>query len=129
MPNPFEYAKSIMNKETYFEDVSGFSAFLMGKLFSADQNFVSLANFLNRLGVHQLSKRAIYDFYYHIIPKSRRWLKYPKKEAELKNGKYLMEYFGIDENEAKDYLKILPKDDVKRIVNLYENQGVKRGKG
>jgi hypothetical protein len=122
---PFSYSKSILNKKVYLEDMSEFSVFLMGKLFSVDQNFVSLANFLNRIGVHQLSKRAMYDFYFYTIPETRRFLKYPKKEVDLKTTKYLMEYYSIGEKEAKDYLELLPKEDVKRIVNLYEKRGIK----
>ena len=120
--NPFLYSKSILQKN-YIDDPSGFVPFLMVKLFSASMNHVLLANAANHLGCGHVAKGALYDFYYYAVPQSSKWLKYPKKEAEIKKVKYLMEYYSVSERTAKDYLQILPNEDVKEITNYFEKRG------
>ena len=128
-PKPFEYSKSILNSKEYMEDVSGFAPFLMGKLFSAHEDYVFIAGILNKNGANQLSKRAMYDLYFYTIPQSKRWLKYPKKESELQNTKYIMEYYTVDEREARAYLEILSKSEIKEIVDTIQRRDtVEKGK-
>lgn len=122
MPKPFDYSKSIVQTKEYMEDCSGFVPFLMAKLFSSHPDYVHIANMVNKTGSHLLSKRAVYDLYFYTIPQSKRWLKYPKKEAEFQRTKYIMEYFGVDESEARTYLEILPKEVVKEIVDIFQRR-------
>lgn len=127
MPNPFEYSKSILNSKQYMDDVSGFVPFLMNKLFSAHPEMIVLANIANGMGASKLSKRAIYDFYFYTVPQTKRWLKYPKNPAEIQTTKYIMDYFGIREEVAKDYLILLSKEEIKEIIDYFEKRGVING--
>lgn len=126
MPKPFDYSNSILKKKVYYEDVSGFVPFLMGKLFSNDITLAGIANYVNKIGVHVLPKRAIYDFYYYAVPRMNKWIKYPKGSADPKAVEHVMRYYICNELEAKDIIEILPKSDIKQIVDIYENSGVKK---
>lgn len=120
---PWDYIKSI-NQKTYIEDLSGFSPYLTSVNYSAgDKMFCYIANSLNKIGQHRLPKLAIYDFYYYTIPKNRKWFKYPKKDKDPKEVRYIQEYFGCDERSAKTSLDIIDKDELKEIKDFFENRG------
>ena len=124
MTNPFDYIKSIQNKE-YMEDVSGYNHYITNIFFSADPNFAGLANVLNNEGSNELSKRALYDFYYYIIPKGKKWVKFPKKNHDYTTVRAIMEYYEVNEIEAKQCLKVLPKEIISKILKI---QGEINGK-
>lgn len=120
---PWDYIKSIRSKN-YMEDLSGFSPFLTAMNYSAgDRLFCCLANELNRIGHHKLSKRAVYDFYYHTVPKNHRFIKYPKSAKDPKEVRYIQEWFGCDEKSAKTALEIIDKKELKEIKEFFENRG------
>lgn len=122
--NPFDYIKSINSKEIYYEDLKEFSLWLTGKLFSAHKDFVFAANIINQLNVNKLPKMALYDFFYYVIPKNRQWIKYPKSESTMKHIKYVMGWFGCDETVAKQYLKVISKEELTKIKDYNEKRGV-----
>jgi len=124
---PFDYIKSILNTKEYINDISGFIPFITNKLFSGDRDFVHIANIANGIGISRLPKIAIYDLYFYTIPKTKKWIKYPKNISEIKNTKYIMNYFGVREEVAKDYMKLLSKEEIKEIVNIFEKKGVDNG--
>ena len=122
--SPFDFIKSI-NSKTYKEDIAGFSPYLTNKVYSVHEHWVHLANAINLLGNSRLSPRAIYDFYFCVIPKNRRWLAYPKTIKDPKTVGYLMEWFGVNEQQARDYLDLIEKDELKEIITYFEKRGVK----
>jgi hypothetical protein len=63
-----------------------------------------------------------------LIPKGKRYLKYPKRTNEIKYEKWLIEmvskYFEVSSNIAEDYLFLLSTVDgsnieIKRIAEMY----------
>jgi len=123
---PWDYINSITNKD-YQEDISNFSPFLTARFFSTHPSFVHLANGSpNLIGSHRLPKRAIYDYYYHVVPKRRMFLKYPKPLKELKEIEYIMKYYNVNERVAKDYRELLSKDELKKVIDFFEKRGLKK---
>ena len=122
--NPFDYIKSI-NSKNYIEDISGFSYWLTFKVYSVDPGYVFLVNALNKRGIHKLSKRAVYDFLFYTIPKNRKFLKYPKSLKQVNNVKYLMEYYGVNENIANDYYELIEPEEMKEIKEYFIKRGLK----
>lgn len=121
--SPFDYIKSI-NQKNYMDDLSGFSPFLTAMNYSAGgEAYCFIANALNKIGMHKMSKRSIYDFYFYAIPQNKKWFKYPKKEKELKEIKHLQDWFGIDEKSAKTALELINEEELKTIIEFYENKG------
>ena len=118
---PFDYVKSINNKE-YIDGIDGFSPYMTHKIMSADKNFVMLANALNRIGNHKIPPKAIYDFYFHTVPKNKKWTAYPKSEKQLKEIRYVMEFYGITETTAKDYIELMDSEELERIIDFNEKQ-------
>jgi len=126
---PFDYVTSILKKEQYIDDISAFALYITNKLFSNDKQLVSLANIVNKIGVTTLPKRALYDYYYFLIPKSNKFIKYPKKQDEFENIKYIMQYYEVNEEQAKTAIQFLNNDEINQIVNLFVKQGeIKNGK-
>ncbi len=123
---PWDYINSITNKD-YQTDISGFSPYLTNKYFSASDSLIHLANgSVNQIGAHVLPKRAIYDYYYYVVPKRRMFLKFPKALKTTKDAQYVMEYYNVNERVAKDYLEILSKKELKTIKDYFEKRGVKK---
>jgi len=119
---PFDYIKSINNKE-FINDIVGFSSFIVNKVYSADAQFVFISNAINKKESHKLPPKCIYDFYYETIPKNRKWLKYPKSEKQLEHVKYIMEYYGCSEHNAKDYLELINKEELQDIIDYNKEKG------
>lgn len=123
---PWDYINSITNKD-YQEDISGFSPYLTNKYFSASDVLVHLSNgAVNLIGAHVLPKRAVYDYYYFVVPQRRMFLKFPKALKASKDLEYIMNYYNVNERVAKDYLEILDKSEMKEIRDFFEKRGLKK---
>lgn len=123
---PWDYINSITNKQ-YQDDISGFSPYLTNKYFSASETLVHLANGApNLIGAHVLPKRAVYDYYYYVVPKRRMFLKFPKALKVTKDLKYIMDYYNVNERVARDYMEILDKKELKEIKDYFEKRGIKK---
>jgi hypothetical protein len=121
--SPFDHIKSI-NQKVYMEDLSGFVPFITMMNYSAGSlHYCFLANALNKIGMHRLPKRMIYDFFFYAVPKNSKWLKYPKKQHDEKDVKYLQEWFECDEKSARTSLEIIDKDELKEIREFFESRG------
>lgn len=108
------------------EDISGFNPWITAKVYSVHENWVRLANAINLLGSNKLSPRAIYDFYYYTVPRNKRWLPYPKTAKDPIQVQYVMEWFGVNEMVAKDYIDLLDKKELKKITDAFEKRGVRK---
>ena len=118
--SPFNYIKNIQTKKEYDEELSGFNPWITETLFSTDSNYVFLVS-MGKKSPYKQSKRALYDFYYYTIPKSNKWLKYPKKE-DLTTLKYVQEYYQINDDMAADYMQFLSKKELDEIILIMEQR-------
>jgi len=118
--SPFDVFKSIQNLE-YLEDISPVNRYMLDQIISAYPEFVHAVNNLNKIGNHILSKRAIYDYYYHCIGGCKGYAPYPKKQKDENVTKYLQDYFNVKEGIAKQYMSLMSQEDLSALEKMYED--------
>jgi hypothetical protein len=123
----FQWLEEITVKKSppsHFTDDSwnSFTPFLIHRYISMNQGYVEIANLLQKMD--PTNKVAIYLAYSQLLPKKKLWLKYIKNQNKttLKETPNLIsKYFECSISEAKDYIKILPKE---KIQSIFENMGL-----
>lgn len=124
--NFFDYSNILLKKTPYEyteEFEKEFNVFMTNRLFSCDQALALIANEVNRNG---FTKKMIWDLYFHGIPKTTRFIRYNAKKAKADTElKYVMEYFGINMLQARDYVVLLDKNELQKIIDFYEKRGKK----
>lgn len=101
---------------------NSFSPFLIHRYISMHPGYVEIANYIQRMDPD--NKRAIYLAYAQLLPKKKLWLKYIKnqnKDTLKETSKLISNYFECSVKESKEYIKILPKTEIKTI---FESMGV-----
>lgn len=68
-----------------------------------------------------------YLFYFHSIPKKKRYGKWAKKEEKNLKMEMVKKFYGVSEKRALEYLEILNEDQLNHLENLL-SQGGKLGK-
>jgi Bacteriophage clamp loader A subunit len=120
-----ECLPSLLEKNEYLieteEDEKSYSPFMVNKSLSAHIDCILHANAMNLN--HQLDKKLQYDYLFHSIRKYKR--KYQKwmKFNETKDISLVKEYYQCNANIAKDYLRILSKDQLKTIEEKLDKGG------
>ena len=116
--SPFEYTKDIGNK-TYSEDFKDYIPYLTNASFSQRKDTVIYANELNKY--HMLSNRAQYDFYYYSLPKKQYFAKWAKM-VKTDYTDSIKWYFNVSYKVAKQYEKVLKKDQLDTIKDKYDKK-------
>lgn len=114
MPNPFEFVKSINEKEYLYEEVDkkSYSAYIINKALSFFSDTIFLANEINKYGGCDPSQH--YDFLYHSVPKRRRYSKW------FKSNKYdvvdlLCEHYNLRQERALEIVNVLSDSELQAI--------------
>lgn len=127
--NIFEYSNSILKKTSIVESPEEFekfySPFIMNRLFSCDMQTILLANEMNMN--YGYTKKMHFDFMMTTVRKTNKFIKYEaKKEKKDKELQYIMEFYGCNSEVAKQYHGLISEADLDKIVEYYENRGVKK---
>ena len=117
-PSPFEYITKIRKKQ-YPDGFDGYNKYLIDAAFSQRKDTVMFANELNRH--HNISDQASFDYYYHLLPKGNYFSKWAKMEKN-QHTKMIMEFFLVSFKVAKQYEKLLRKQDLEKIIKWYNNK-------
>lgn len=129
--NIFDYIKILNKKEkitvrNWDLFLKNFNSFIINRFYSNDKFTIYFSELMN-MKTEYLTKKMIFDFYYYGLPKINHFIKYTKKEAENdKNILYIQKYFDISIDEAKEYLKIIDKKELDKIISIYENIGINK---
>lgn len=116
--NPFDYTKDIGDK-SYPDDFKDYNPWLTNSSFSQRKDTIIYANEMNKY--HQLSHRAQFDFYYHSLPKKKYFAKWAKAvKSEYTDA--IMWYFDVSYKVAKQYEKVLKKEQMESITDKYNNR-------
>lgn len=97
-------------KEPYDKKVA--SAYILALWLSHDPELVHIVNRINPY-IFSLKDDQIYTYFFHNIPKKRRFIKWIKKDSSKENKKMkeelenLRERLGISKIEASKYRKLL----------------------
>jgi ribulose bisphosphate carboxylase small subunit len=128
MPGLFEYVERLTSKkEIEFtpEDFDReYSIFMINRVFSCDKGLAILANVLNQ---GHITDKMHFDFMDVVVPKGKRWIKYSAKKAKKdKEIEYLMEHYGCSVQTARQYHRLISKEEMKEINNFFERRGRKK---
>lgn len=116
--SPFDYTNDISNK-TYPDDFKDYNPWLANLSFSQRNDAVFYANEMNKY--HQLGNREQFDFYYYAMPKKKYFAKWAKS-VKSNYTDSIMWYFEVSYKVAKQYEKVLKKEQMETIKDKYEKR-------
>ena len=117
-PSPFDYINQISKKE-YPDTHEGYAAYIVNLAYSQRKDAVIYANEMNKYS--QLSDKAQFDFYFYALPKKNFFSKWAKAmKSDYTNA--IMWYFDVSYKVAKQYEKVLKKEQLDTIIEKYNNR-------
>ena len=129
--NPFELVKNLHTKKRRWEDFNdeekkSFNVYIINKTLSFNPNYLNIVNMVqNYTGLNQiLSQKEVFNLYFNLLPTKFRfykWIKGEKTKKEKEKAEYLAMHFKVSTREAYDYLKILDRKTINKIIKNYKN--------
>ena len=129
--NPFDHIKNLHTKKRRWEDFNdeekkSFNVFIINKALSMNPNYLNIVNMVqNFTGLNQiLSPKEVFNLYLNLLPnkfKFYRWIKGEKTKKEKEKAEYLAMHFNVSTREAYDYLQILDRKTINKIIKNYKN--------
>ena len=130
--NPFDHLKNLHTKKRTWdnfndEEKKSFNVFIINKTLSFNPNYLSIVNMVqNYTGLNQiLSQKEVFNLYYSLLPTKFRfykWIKGEKTKKDKEKAEYLATYYKVSIREAYDYLKILDRKTINKIIKNYKNE-------
>jgi len=100
------------------EDKDEFNTFMIHRFISMAPDYIDVVNLIQRYP--ECPKRKVYQLYCDFLPKKKSFFRYIK--SSIKNDKETIdkvaELYQCSTREAKEYLSILNKDQIKDILNV-----------
>ena len=129
--NPFDHIKNLHTKKRCWEDFNdeekkSFNVFIINKGLSMNPEYLGIVNMVqNFTGLNQiLSSKEVFNLYFNLLPDKFRfykWIKGEKTKKDKEKAEYLAIHFKVSTREAYDYLKILDKKTINKIIKNYKN--------
>ena len=102
-------------------DQKSFNSYIINRWLSMDKDFIEIVNYFQKYTIGTLKSREVYKFYRNVLPQGKRYNRYIKNkktikyETELLN--YICLYFECSKLNAKEYIQMLSKIELKTIWN------------
>ena len=129
--NPFDHIKNLHTKKRCWEDFNdeerkSFNVFIINKGLSMNPDYLGIVNMVqNFTGLNQiLSQKEVFNLYFNLLPtkfKFYKWIKGEKNKKDKEKAEYLAIHFKVSTREAYDYLKVLDKKTINKIIKNYKN--------
>ena len=129
--NPFDHIKNLHTKKRTWNDFNdeekkSFNVFIVNKGLSMNPNYLGIVNMVqNFTGLNQiLSQKEVFNIYFNLLPTNFRyykWIKGEKNKKDKEKAEYLAIHFKVSTREAYDYLKVLDKKTINKIIKNYKN--------
>ena len=129
--NPFDHIKNLHTKKRQWEDFNdeekkSFNIFIINKGLSMNPNYLGIVNMVqNFTRLNQiLSQKEVFNIYFKLLPNKFRfykWIKVQKNKKDKEKVEYLAMHFKVSTREAYDYLQILDKKSINKILKNYKN--------
>lgn len=122
--NIFDTVKRIMTSKDKWEDIpederGTFNNWMCNKVISMNPDYCEVVNMVQK-NTWILKSEYLYKLYCDLLPKGFVFSKYikstKKKDYKMEEVKALSIYYDISTNDAKEYIDILPKEEVERIT-------------
>ena len=116
--NIFDHIKNITtNKGPYLGD-EGWNNWMINRYLSMDPDYCEVVNYVQK-NTWQMKGEYLYNLYKDLIPQQYKFLKYIKasKKTDYKKDDVdaVKQYFEISEKQAKEYIEMLPADELETI--------------
>ena len=120
MPNIFDHIKNITtNKGPYLGD-EGCNNWMINRYLSMDPDYCEVVNLVQK-NTWQMKGEYLYNLYKDLIPQQYKFLKYIKASKKSDYNKddvdAVKQYFEVSEKQAKEYIEMLPKEELESIVS------------
>ena len=128
--NPFDHIKNLHSKDKTWDDYNdeekkSFNIYIINKALSMNPNYLSMINMVQKYTNSQITPKEVFNLYYNVLPtnfKYHKWIK-GKKDKDLDKASLLATHFNCSVREAKDYIPLLGKKEVNRILKNYKQNG------
>ena len=126
--NPFEHVKNLHTKKRRWEDFNdeekkAFNVYIINKTLSFNPNYLDIVGITQKYSTGQISQKEVFNIYFSLLPNKfrfYRWVKGKKNIKDKENAEYLAIHFKVSTREAYDYLKILDKKTINKIIKNYK---------
>ena len=117
--NIFDHIKNITtNKGPYLGD-EGWNNWMINRYLSMDPDYCEVVNYVQK-NTWQMKGEYLYNLYKDLIPQQYKFLKYikakNKKEYKVDQVEAVAAYYEISKKEAKEYIDMLPTDELENIM-------------
>ena len=126
--NPFDHIKNLHTKQRSWDDFNdeekkSFNIFIINKALSMNPNYLNIVNMVQRYTNNLLDPKEVFNLYFNLLPNKFRFYKWIKGTKDKNKEKYqiLAQHFKCSSREAKDYMELLDKKEINRILKLYKN--------
>jgi len=103
------------------EQAKSYNNYMINRFVSMTDMFVSVVNEINR---YDVPKDVHYNYYKAVLPKRKYYFKYMKQKTDVDEHtrELLCEYFQCANGEIEQHLKILTKEQIKTITDVYKHR-------
>lgn len=116
----WDHLKNITNQKGEYLGDEGWNNWMVNRFLSMDRNYCEVVNYIQK-NTWQMKGEYLYNLYKDIIPKQYVYLKYIKPQNKKEYKEDILEavqlYFEISKKEAKEYIDMLPKNELNDIVS------------
>ena len=127
--NPFDHIKNLHTKQRSWDDFNdeekkSFNIFIINKALSMNPNYLSIVNMVQRYTNNLLNPKEVFNLYFNLLPNKFRFYKWIKGTKDKNKEKYyiLAQHFECSSREAKDYIELLDKKEINKILKFYLNK-------
>lgn len=104
-------------------DQKRFAPFIVNRWLSMRMELTELVNELQVYTIGQLRPQETYKLYHELLPSNKAFAKYIKGKTDDKYEKGLInqiaEHYQISKSEAVDYIELMNKETLDRIISMY----------
>ena len=103
-------------------DKKSFSPFMVVRYLSMNKDILPLVNHYQNYIIEVMPHKAVYQFWCGVLPKKKTYLKYIKGKKDKFNKEvidYLVRYFEVSKQQASEYIKLIPKENLSHMLKEY----------
>ena len=116
--NIFDHIKNITTSKGPYLGDEGWNNWMINRYLSMDPEYCEVVNLVQK-NTWQMKGEYLYNLYKDLIPQQYKFLKYIKasKKTDYKKDEIdvIKQYFEISEKQAKEYIEMLPADELETI--------------
>jgi hypothetical protein len=116
----WDHLKNITTAKGEYLGDEGWNNWMVNRFISMNRDYCELVNYVQK-NTWQMKGEYLYNLYKDIIPKQYVYLNYIKSKNKKEYKEDVLEavqsYFEISKKEAKEYISMLPEEELNSIVS------------